>query len=74
MAGIKKPKGEEFKKEDILQAVVIADSFDQKFIPVTNLKPRVRFSIMLYFISIQRTVPFYDAIFILLILCIYFQT
>ena len=29
------------KEEDPLQAVVIADSFDSKFLPITAEKPRV---------------------------------
>ncbi len=33
--------GEDFKQEDVLQAVVIADSFNVRFAPITNDKPRV---------------------------------
>lgn len=36
----KSSKSEDFKKQDVLQAVIIADSFDKKFTPVTLLKPR----------------------------------
>ena len=37
----KKKGGEVFKQEDIIQAVVIADSFNVRFSPVTHAKPRV---------------------------------
>lgn len=30
------------KSEDILQAVVLGDSFNYKFLPITREKPRVR--------------------------------
>ena len=32
---------EDLKREDILQAVVFADSFDSNFAPVSDDKPRV---------------------------------
>ena len=41
MASKKKHGREEFKQEDILQAVVIADSFNVRFAPLTTSKPRV---------------------------------
>ena len=34
-------KREDFKQEDVLQAVVIADSFNIRFAPITKDKPRV---------------------------------
>lgn len=33
---------EEFKEEEIVQAVVIADSFNVRFAPLTKDRPRVR--------------------------------
>ncbi|KAL3879779.1 hypothetical protein ACJMK2_032065 [Sinanodonta woodiana] len=33
-------RGEELKQEDVLQAVVIADSFDRKFAPISDKRPR----------------------------------
>ena len=36
-----KKKREDFKQEDVLQAVVIADSFNIRFAPITKDKPRV---------------------------------
>ena len=41
MSKKKSTKKEEFKKEDVLQAVIIADSFDNKFSPITLNKPKV---------------------------------
>lgn len=41
------PKKDLLKQEEILQAVVIADSFNVRFGPVTQEKPRVR---MLHYI------------------------
>jgi translation initiation factor eIF-2B subunit epsilon len=32
----------DFKQEDVLQAVVIADSFNKRFAPITADRPRVR--------------------------------
>ena len=46
MAAKKKAKGEDFKKEDILQAVVIADSFNSSFAPITHCKPKVRWKVL----------------------------
>lgn len=43
MSGAKR-KGaqrEDFKEEEILQAIVIADSFNVRFAPVTQKRPRV---------------------------------
>lgn len=37
----KKNTGVDIKQEEILQAVVIADSFNIRFAPVTNDLPRV---------------------------------
>ena len=37
----KNKKREDFKQEDVLQAVVIADSFNIRFAPITKDKPRV---------------------------------
>ena len=37
----KSKKREDFKQEDVLQAVVIADSFNIRFAPITKDKPRV---------------------------------
>ena len=34
-------RGDEFKQEDILQAVVIADSFDARFAPISRKTPLV---------------------------------
>ena len=36
------PPGKMLDKEDVLQAVVIADSFDSKFQPLAELTPRVK--------------------------------
>ena len=41
MAPKGKGRGDDLKQEDILQAVVIADSFNVKFGPITDEKPRV---------------------------------
>lgn len=41
MSSKKKGPREDFKQEDVLQAVVIADSFNVRFAPITQDKPRV---------------------------------
>ena len=41
----KSKKREDFKQEDVLQAVVIADSFNIRFAPITKDKPRVSIAI-----------------------------
>ncbi|KAK3597090.1 hypothetical protein CHS0354_021193 [Potamilus streckersoni] len=38
-------RGEELKQEDVLQAVVIADSFDRKFVPISDKRPRSLFHV-----------------------------
>lgn len=38
-------KNEEFKQEDILQAVVFADSFSSEFAPISDTKPRALFPV-----------------------------
>ena len=43
MASKKRARGDDqFKQEDVLQAVVIADSFNVRFAPITDNKPKVR--------------------------------
>ena len=37
----RKGRGDDLKQEEILQAVVIADSFNVRFGPATSKKPRV---------------------------------
>ena len=34
---------EDLQKDEVVQAVIIADSFDSKFGPLTTTKPRVSF-------------------------------
>ena len=41
MAPKNKARNEDLKQEEILQAVVVADSFNVRFGPVTRQKPRV---------------------------------
>ena len=41
----KSKRREDFKQEDVLQAVVIADSFNIRFAPITKDKPRVSIAI-----------------------------
>jgi hypothetical protein len=41
MAPKAKGRGTDLKQEDVLQAVVIADSFNVRFAPITQKKPRV---------------------------------
>lgn len=36
-----KQRGEDIQQEDVFQAVVIADSFNVRFAPITNEKPKV---------------------------------
>lgn len=36
-----KQRGEDIEQEDVFQAVVIADSFNVRFAPITNEKPKV---------------------------------
>ena len=36
-----KQRGVDIKQEDVLQAVVIADTFNVRFAPITDKKPRV---------------------------------
>lgn len=36
-----KSSGSDLKQEDVLQAVVLADSFDFRFSPITRSAPRV---------------------------------
>ncbi len=33
--------GQDVKQEDVIQAVVIADSFSTRFAPITETKPKV---------------------------------
>ena len=42
MSKKKVSKREEFKQEEVLQAVVIADSFTTRFAPLTHNIPRVK--------------------------------
>ena len=42
MSKKKVSKREEFKQEEVLQAVVIADSFNTRFAPLTHNRPRVK--------------------------------
>jgi len=35
------------KQEDILQAVIIGDSFNSRFAPITQYKPRVRWLLLI---------------------------
>lgn len=44
-----KQRGEDIQQEDVFQAVVIADSFNVRFAPITNEKPKV---ISNYFLTI----------------------
>ena len=44
-------KNDDLKQEDILQAVVFADSFNTKFMPITKEKPRVRIEAVVSFKS-----------------------
>lgn len=37
-----KQRGEDIQQEDVFQAVVIADSFNVRFAPITNEKPKVK--------------------------------
>lgn len=39
-----KQRGEVLKQEDVIQAIVIADSFNIRFAPVTKKKPKVKFT------------------------------
>jgi hypothetical protein len=39
-----KQRGEVLKQEDVIQAVVIADSFNIRFAPITKKKPKVKFT------------------------------
>ena len=41
MSKKKSTKRDDYKKEDILQAVIIADSFENRFAPITLSKPKV---------------------------------
>lgn len=41
MASKQKRNRDDYKEEDVLQAIVIADSFNIRFMPVTLQKPRV---------------------------------
>jgi len=43
MSKKKSSKREEFKQEEVLQAVVLADSFNIRFAPLTHSRPRVMF-------------------------------
>lgn len=47
MSGKGKQRGADIKQEDILQAVVIADTFNVRFAPITEKKPRVKFKFVL---------------------------
>ena len=39
---------EDIQKGEIIQAVIIADSFDSKFGPLTTTKPRVSFALLTF--------------------------
>lgn len=41
-SGTAKPGSEVVKQEDVIVAILIADSFSIRFAPVTDLKPKVR--------------------------------
>lgn len=43
----KKSKTDDLKQEDVLQALVLADSFNTRFAPITHQRPRVRLSPLL---------------------------
>ena len=50
------------KSEDVLQAVILADSFNYKFSPITREKPRVRliyFLLELSRVSKSKQIPEY---------------
>ena len=40
-----------FRQEEIMQAVVIADSFNVRFAPVTDKTPRVSVLLIIFFIK-----------------------
>ena len=48
-------RNDDLKQEDILQAVVFADSFNTKFMPITKEKPRVFFKEHICFSSMRNT-------------------
>ncbi len=62
----KSQQREEFKQEDIIQAVVIADSFNVRFAPITHNKPRVSSSkrqkhqLMQYLQQLDKVRPIYN--------------
>ena len=41
MSSRKKQQGDDFKREDVLQAVVICESFNERFAPLTEDRPMV---------------------------------
>lgn len=47
-----KTSGSDLKQEDVLQAVVLADSFDFRFSPITRSAPRVLKTSILFFLCI----------------------
>ena len=56
MGPAKKRQREDLKQEDVLQAVLIADSFNTRFAPITNTKPRV--TILTYFSELTNLLFF----------------